>query len=277
MIEDVMVHLDGSPEDEVRLEHARALSASGRTHVIGVFTNLLPDLTMAMPIEGGAFAIQALAEVEEKARREGDEIAIRVQEKLKSLALSSDFRRIDEPVGLLSFRVAELARCADLFIATRPGDDNATSPALGRDLVEEILFGSGRALLLVPPGHRPRSVGPVLIAWNGSREAARALREGMGFIEEASRVVVLAIDAESGKEPTEVSSHLTRHGVSAELVSDASDGRNVADVILDHASRCSADLIVMGGYGHSRLREQILGGVTASLLALSSRPLLLAH
>src|SRR5918993_953097 len=187
MIKDIMVHLDGSPEDEIRLEHGQAFATAGRAHLIGLFTNQLPDLTIAMPMDGGAAAIQVLTELQDQALKDGDATARRLTERLAGLQVPSELRRFDETFGALSGKVVDQARCADLFIATRPygGAETAVWP----DLVEAVLFGSGRALLLVPPGrHRQGPIQTVLVAWNGSREAARALRERLGFIEQAARV-----------------------------------------------------------------------------------------
>ena len=277
MIRDIMVHLDGSPEDEIRLEHGQAIAAAGRAHLIGIFTNLLPDLTVAMPMDGGAAAMQVLTELEDKARQDGDANAKRLTERLASLQVPSELRRLDETFGVLSAKVVEQAHCADLFIATRPYGE-ADTP-VWPDLVEAVLFGSGRALLLVPPGrHRQGPIQTVLVAWNGSREAARALREGLTFIEQAARTVVLVVDPPSDTMPwAEVEGHLARHGVVAEVITAESQDRRVADVILDEARRLSADLVIMGGYGHTRLRELVFGGATRDVLTASESPLLVAH
>jgi nucleotide-binding universal stress UspA family protein len=277
MIRDIMVHLDGSPEDEIRLEHGQAIASAGRVHLIGIFTNLLPDLTVAMPMDGGAAAMQVLTELEDKARQDGDANAKRLTERLASLQVPSELRRLDETFGVLSAKVVEQAHCADLFIATRPYGE-ADSP-VWTDLVEAVLFGSGRALLLVPPGrHRQGPIQTVLVAWNGSREAARALREGLPFIEQAARTVVLVVDPPSDTMPwAEVEGHLARHGVVAEVITAESQDRRVADVILDEARRLSADLVIMGGYGHTRLRELVFGGATRDVLTASESPLLVAH
>ena len=277
MVRDIMVHLDGSPEDEIRLEQALAIASEGRPHLIGIFTNLLPDLTVAMPMDGGAAVVQVLTELEERARQDGDAVAKRLTERLTSLQVPAELRRLDGTFGALSGKVADQARCADLFIATRPYGQSDT-PAWP-DLVEDVLFGSGRALLLVPPGrHRHGSFHKVLVAWNGSREAARALREGMDFIEQAARTVILVVDPEPDANPwAEVESHLLRHGVTAEVSPAESDGRRAADIILDEARAVSADLIIMGGYGHTRIRERVFGGATMDMLTESEIPILVAH
>lgn len=277
MIKDIMVHLDGSPEDEIRLEHGQALATAGRAHLIGLFTNQLPDLTVAMPMDGGAAGIQVLTELQDQALKDGDATARRLTERLASLQVPSELRRFDETFGPLSGKVVDQARCADLFIATRPygGAETAVWP----DLVEAVLFGSGRALLLVPPGrHRHGPIQSVLVAWNGSREAARALREGLDFIEQAARVVVLVVDPPADTETyAEVKAHLAHHNVVAEVVTAVRRDRDVADVILEEARRMSADLVLMGAYGHTRLRERVFGGATRDMLTASESPVLVAH
>src|SRR6478735_4839588 len=188
MIKEIMVHLDGSPEDEIRLEHGQAIASAGRAHLIGIYTNLLPDLTVAMPMDGGGAAMQVLTELEERARKEGDATAQRLTERFASLQVPSELRRFDETFGTLNALITDQARCSDLFIATRPHNPIDTDAPIWTDLVEAVLFGSGRAVLLVPPGrHRQGPIETVLIAWNGSRESARALREGLDFIAQASR------------------------------------------------------------------------------------------
>ena len=278
MIKDIMVHLDGSPEDEIRLEYGQAIASVGQAHLIGVFTNLLPDLSIAMPFDGGAAAVvQIVTELEEQARKDGDATSKRLVERLTGLQVPTEIRRFDETFGTMSIKVAEQARYADLFVATRPYGAGDTPVWL--DLVEAVLFGSGRGLLIVPPGqHRRGPVETVLLAWNGSREAARALSEGLDFVENAARTVVLMIDPpHRAATESDVKAYLAHHGVTAEIVAVESQGRRVADVVLEEANRISADLVIMGGYGHTRLREQVFGGATLDMLTVSDRPVLLAH
>lgn len=277
MLKDIMVHLDGSPEDEARLDYGRAIAAAERAHLIGLYTNRLPELTIAMPMDGGAAAMQVMAELDEQARRDGDVTARRLTDKLMGFDTPSEFRRLDGMIGRVTAQAVGQARCADLFVTTRPYGDAGASD--WSDLVEAVLFGSGRALLLVPPGHRGRArFDTVLLPWNGSREAARALREGLSFIRSAGRTVILVADPQAGGIPgAEVKQHLAHHGANAEIVTVESQGRAVADVIMAEARRLEADLIVMGGYGHTRIREQVFGGVTREMLGASDRPILMAH
>ena len=100
MFKDIMVHLDGSPEDEIRLEHGQALTAPGRAHLIGLFTNQLPDLTVAMPMDGGAAAIQILTELQDQAMRDGDARAKWLEQRWADLQVPSELRRLDESFGI---------------------------------------------------------------------------------------------------------------------------------------------------------------------------------
>ncbi|AWM85566.1 universal stress protein [Microvirga sp. 17 mud 1-3] len=276
MIKDIMVHLDGTPEDEIRLNHGLALASTRRAHLIGILTNLLPDLTMTTPVDARAAARQVLAALEAKARQEGDIAAGRLAGRLAGLQVPNELRRLDETFSVLSAKVVEQARCADLFIATRPY--GVTEIPVWLDLVEAVLFGSGRALLLVPPHHREGPIRTVLVAWNGTRESARALREGLEFIEQAVRTLVLVVDPAPDAMPwTNVRHHLAHHGVVADVTTADSRDRGIADLILDEARRVSADLIVMGAYGHTRFREQVLGGATRDMLRSTENLLLLAH
>ncbi|MEZ0170810.1 universal stress protein [Microvirga sp. TS319] len=277
MLRDIIVHLDGGHEDEIRLEHALAIAAAERAHLTGLYTNQLPELTVMVPMDGGAAAIQVLSELEDRARQDGDVIAERLAEKLSGLEVPSEFRRLDDTLGGLLAQVVDQARCADLFVTTRPYGKAGAS--LWSGLVEAVLFGSGRALLLVPPGrHLQGPINTVLVPWNGSREAARALREGLSFIARADRTVVLVADPPAGEAPgAKVKRHLAHHGVTAEVATAESRGRPVAAAILEEARRLTADLVVMGGYGHTRFREQVFGGVTRDMLTASDRPILLAH
>jgi nucleotide-binding universal stress UspA family protein len=279
MIMDVMVHLDGSPEDEIRLAHAEALAARAGAHLTGLFTNALPDIALALPVEAGAAAAALLAEAEQYARGEGEATHRRLQGRFARLGVPNDVRLLQETPGMLPVVVARAALCADVLVVSRPY--GPLGDAGWARLVEEALFGSGRALLLVPPGRAPQ--GPlrtVMVAWEDKREAARAVREAIPFMEDAGRTIVVLVDPgtrDRAEPEAEIARHLARHGTKVEAVIASRGDRTVAEELLDQARRCSADLIVMGGYGHSRLSEWVLGGVTTEMLEECPYPILLAH
>jgi nucleotide-binding universal stress UspA family protein len=170
------------------------------------------------------------------------------------------------------------ARHADLTVVRRPSLD------AGDAIVEGPLFESGRPVVIVPPDWRPRNIAKsVLVCWKPTREAARALGDADDFIQNAERVAVVTVDAKPsedgyGEHPgADISAHLARRKVKVDLANLDSMGRSQAEAITDHAVAIDADLIVMGGYGRSRLSEFIFGGLTREMLRKASVPVLMAH
>jgi len=121
----------------------------------------------------------------------------------------------------------------------------------------------------------------VLVAWNGSREATRAVHDALPLLRRAEKVTVLSIDPDEDAEPrlpgADVSLHLARHGVTAQAATIAGTDVAVGDLLLSYAADHDIDLIVMGAYGHTRLREVVLGGATRTLLRHMTVPVLMSH
>ena len=174
--------------------------------------------------------------------------------------------------------LARHARHTDLTVIGQPDlDTNGVDDAL---LVEAGFMDSGHAALVVPragvPQLPPRSA---LIVWDGSREAARATTDALPLLRHAERTVILVVDADAmggrvGAPPgADLAAHLSRHQVKAEVKLVASGSAGIADVLLAQVRDSQADLLVMGGYGHSRLREMLLGGVTRHMLERMTVPI----
>ena len=152
-----------------------------------------------------------------------------------------------------------------------------------RWFAESIVFGSGRPLVILPPRGRTRefALGTVVIAWDGSRPAARAVADALPMLERAKEVRILTVVNEkelSSESPaTELSRYLERRGIAAKSDCVEAAGRQISEVFKSYLTSNQTDLLVMGAYGHSRVREFILGGATLSMLSKPPVPILLSH
>lgn len=278
MIKDVLVHLDGTKDDDWRIANMEPIARVCEAHVIGLFLNRLAP--GSMPIEAGYVGAQFLEQLLEEAREVGDQIEKDLAVRLARLNLPCEIRRIDAFSDEIPEAGALEARVSDLCVVLRPYTQDGVQRWLG--LVEGVLFGSGRGLLIVPekmPIHP--TIENVIVAWNAGREVAHALAEAMPVLRHAREVTILVIDPDDDG-PKQLTSkrlvqHLERHGVRASLANARTNEDGVSDLLIREAEKRGADLLVMGGYGHARLREWILGGATRDLLHFSPTPLLLAH
>jgi nucleotide-binding universal stress UspA family protein len=173
----------------------------------------------------------------------------------------------------------EIARVFDLAIVGQSERDRVGPEEL---IVEGALFGSGRPILVVPADYQGgMRLDRVLVCWNGGRNAARATANAIPFLRRANAVEVVTVGTEASA-PAETSAadlsrHLARHGITAEVKRIEPGNRKVSATILNYAAQSGAGMLVMGGYGHSRLREFILGGTTRGVLAAMTVPTLMSH
>jgi len=149
-------------------------------------------------------------------------------------------------------------------------------------LIESALFESGRPLVLVPYIQKSGlKLDRILVCWDGSRNAARAIADAMPFLKRGKAIEIVLVASGGGKTDelpgVDLGEHLARHDLNVEVKRLVAANVDVSNVILSYAADCAADFIVMGGYGHSRLREFVLGGATRGILESMTVPVLMAH
>jgi nucleotide-binding universal stress UspA family protein len=181
------------------------------------------------------------------------------------------------PYAQLMTEIARQSRVHDITVVD--AGDERLGPS--RSLAEAALFEGGRPVLVIPPGCETFRCRHAIIAWDGSAMASRAVASALPFLRAAQDVEVVSIagekDLSTAVPGADLAAHLSHHGVNVTLKDLNAKGRNVADMLREQASMLDADLIVLGAYKHSRLRQWILGGVTESLLGESITPLLMSH
>ena len=191
------------------------------------------------------------------------------------VACSIETPHLGYPDLLNAFR--SQARLHDLTIL----DAETETVNLDRGLIEALLMDSGRPLLIVPPGREVFRAKRIILAWDGSARAARAAADALPFLRAAEAVDVVSVTGEKDLPDTVagagIAAHLARHDVAATAMNVEAQEGDVAQALRDVADKSRADMIVMGGYVHSRLRELVFGGVTQSLLRQSSVPLFMAY
>lgn len=277
-LKDILVHLDASPASASRLDIAVDLAQRHAAHLVGLFVAeiTLPPGIVGDP--GGGAAMVLIDQMRETALADGAAVEATFRDRLRREGLGGEWRMVE---GMGTEIVPLHARYADLLIL---GQQDPDGPGTTGQVLEAALFGAGRPVLAVPYAGRFQAVGRrVLLAWNASRESARALADAMPLIAGADSATVLAVNPRRGigghgEEPAaDIALHLARHGlrVTAEQIvaPEVEDG----EALLNAAAERNADLLVMGAYGHSRLREMVMGGVTRTLLRSMTLPVLLSH
>jgi nucleotide-binding universal stress UspA family protein len=278
-IKDLVVQIDQTPAAQVRLDAALVLAEHYEAHLTALFLIAEP---FVRGVSGYHLPADIIREHLRHAEAEADAVLAAAGESASGRAIPFEGRREVGPLERLPTILARNARNADLVIVGEP--DQAHSGADETVLVETAFMDTGRPALVVPQdGFRALPPRRVIVAWDGSREAARAVHDALPLIRMADDVIILIADAGKqglrfGHQPgAGVAAHLGRHGITARIKPVQSGGMAIAGLILDQAAQEAADLIVMGGYGHSRLREIMLGGVTRHMLERMTLPVLFAH
>jgi len=268
----------GVDQDGSDLVAAAELSDRSNAHLNAVVVACVPPAPIG-EVVGKAYSTWSMDWEAENKRLE-DRTASHV-EFLTGRGLRGDVQPLYCLDGTVDEEVATRACYADVSLI---GPDLLKDDFLLKRVLDGALFQSPAPVILAPKG-RPVDLAPktVLVAWNAGLEAGKALRQAMDMLIGAKSVHVVLVDPQAtthamGQEPgADVATLLARHGVETTVDVLASGGRETGEVIRQHAVDIGADLIVMGAYGHSRLRERIFGGVTNSMIENPGIPVLLAH
>ena len=283
----VLLHIDDSAGRAARIDAAASIAQACGGHLTGVaLTGVSRLLYQNQPdLDADPNLSLHLNFLRERATRALDGF----EQQVRAAGVASFEQRVldDEAAGGISL----LARYADLVVISQYNAKDK-SPSVMRDFPAYVLLHSGRPVLIVPYAPPlpllapPAAARNVLISWNASKEASRAVTAALPLLQRAEHVHVAIFDAqvhaaEHGEQPgAELLHYLARHGVAARVhLLDGGGVRrgDIGEALLSQAADLSADLLVMGAYGHSRLRETILGGVTRTILQSMTIPVLMAH
>lgn len=273
-IKDLLVVLDADGKQGPAHAFAQSLAAKAGAHLtaVGVALQYVAPVSFA-----GDYPYDLLEEATEQARK-SLEAAYDSLRSSTPAGVGTDMVMIEALAGVASARLGELARHFDVTVV---GQDEHGGVGDEAGLISAVLFGSGRPVFIVPFIHKgPVKIDHAVVAWDGGLAAARALAAATPLLEKCKRVEVVTIAPKD--EPVEelpgfnITRHLSRHGVKAEL-RQLSPADDVGSAILGHATTTGADFLVMGGYGHSRVREFIFGGTTRQILSSMTLPVLMVH
>lgn len=279
MIRDLLLPLTGTDGDAAALAAAIALARPLQAHLSVVQPFAMPAPT----IEPWGMAPD-ITELYAELRGEAVAYAERFRAMLEREGVPFDLR-IAESIFMEAPEVAAMqARHADLSIMVAPVTDDARDRSALRRLFGALLFGSGRPVLVVPPrGPLAWPIRRAMVAWAPTREATRALHDALPLLEEGADIDVVAVDPDRGDyghgdwPGADIGAHLARHGFRVESTTLPRQDQTVAEVLLRHSTERGAQLLVAGGFGHTRFREWILGGATGGLLDATQVPILFSH
>lgn len=277
MFRNILVHIPSERQVRPVIDVAVALTMARRSHLDAVSIGYESMGAVGLMVEGGGAAVAAVMGEEQHRALDRANAAIAVFETEARLAkISYGVRSLAAIPAEAGRTVGALARLYDLSIVLQP---DRSSSSYDNEIPQELLFNSGGPLLMVPYIHKgPLVTHHVGIAWDGSRLAARAVRDALPFLTGAEKVTVIAVNEVAGEASSDqLVGHLARRGITARQQRLTVERGDVQGAILSIAAESNIGLLVMGGYGHSRLQERILGGVTRGMFDTMTVPVLMSH
>ncbi len=278
MLRRISVHLDRGSDCARRVEIALGLAQRHKADVTGIYASAAPPQYY---YGESVLMAKTLSVMHELQAQDSKKVQAQFLDaaKIREVTASVSVGR-----GAPSEAVSRLARCTDLLIISQENDDDIEA-AQEIEFVEQTLLSTGRPVLVVPKvGHFPVVGDRVLLSWDGSRESARALSDALPLLRAASSVVVLTMDEGDSQTKdaaitfADLTAYFAAHGLPVpESAQRDIKGVGVGETILNAAADFSADVVVMGAYGHSKLRQWAMGGATSSILRFMTVPVLFSH
>ncbi len=287
MVNTILCPLSGAPENEPVLDKAYSVAKDLGSHL--EVLHVEPEAKESIPLLGEGMSVAMVEDMIHIAEKEATDRASRARKMFDDSVAKHGLTIADEPgpsdEASVAWRhergredevVAKVGRLNDLIVVGRPIDsDDVLTPMT----LNAAIFDSGRPVLVVPPEGTGSARRRIVISWNGSVQSARAVSSAIRMLEQADAVMVLTADSfrTSGARGPELASYLKWHGVSPETKIFEAPAGDVGPRMLEECEKFGADLLVMGAYTHSRMRQLILGGVTKHVLGHAKIPMFMAH
>lgn len=276
-LREIVVFIDGQTEDLAILELASVLAQEHGAHLIGVFMQPEAAATTPEMFARGTGILDVIKDSEAELEKIESGFRARFEEIASRHGIRPEWRlspHFDSEVGMH-------AHYADLAMIVHPSPTGPTAGPPG--LMESLVLASGRPIIMFPSHCKVNRFRRILVGWNARREAIRCVADSLPLLVRADAVEVLVIDCERhakdhGQEPgADIARHLVRHGARVEVKRLSSDGEDVGGVLLSRAEAISADLVVMGAYGHSSLSKWMFGSVTRTVLREARLPVMMSR
>jgi nucleotide-binding universal stress UspA family protein len=275
MIKDLAVNLTVGADRDTAADFAISIAEAFEAHIAGIAFAYDPVIT---PTVMDGVSAAWIDTQREESRSAAQQAIDKFEAHAKRSRLSAENRLIEASLGAAASLLGRIARRFDLVVVGQTDPDRMTPDSL---FIEAALFESGRPVVVVPYIRTEGlKLDRVLVCWDAGRNAARAVADAMPFLVKSKAIEIVTISAAGSYDEVpgaDIGEHLARHDLNVDVKRLVAADLDVADTILSHAADCGADLIVMGGYGHSRFREFVLGGATKGILGSMTVPVLMSH
>lgn len=278
-IKTILVYFNNETRTPALLSTAAGLARQHGAHLIGLYVVPQVFVPAVVPFE-------VTGEIIEIQRKAFEEAARKIEQAFRGAMAGSDlsweWRKADGRQDIVENLVMQHGRAADLIVLSQ--SDTQSEIYTPTDVTEDVMMNAGRPVLIVPVANEGASAFErVLVAWNSSKESARAVFDALPLLAKAKSVKILTVEPKQKEstrhvvEGAEIAKALSRHGIQCEVETSHPSTKNVTDDLLAHVKQGAHDAVVMGGYGHSWLREVVLGGATHDMMGAMPVPVFMSH